>query len=133
MREILSRGKRKDNGEWVEGYYVCCHKHNRHFIISFNFFGSSLWFDVVPETVGQLVSGIPDKNGKKIFEGDVLSDANVKGVVFYSDKFACFMLRWKKFYDAKFRECRFTDFALFEYMDVIGNIHDNPELMEDRT
>lgn len=123
MREILFRGKRKDNGEWVDGSLQC-------------FKGVSIFdrdiknFVVVhPETVGQY-TGLTDKNGKKIFEGDIV---NCKTRNY---KFVSFAVEWYQ------RDCRYTigrgkngelqNYVMssdFEY-EIIGNIHDNPELLE---
>lgn len=131
MREIFFRGKRIDNGEWVVGslsteYYKEC----GCVMVSPN---SDECFRVDPETVGQY-TGLKGKNGKngvKIFEGDVVkyseididgSDLVGLGVISWNQKTACFSIS-NGVYHGDF--CQ----MLIEEIEVIGNIYDNPELL----
>ena len=102
MREILFKGKRVDNGEWVEGYYGIKGKDTdleTHCIIksNLNTNGSDfLYFndiDVIPETVGQY-TGLNDNYNTKIFEGDCLKLENyIIGFVVYDEKEGCFVFQ----------------------------------------
>jgi uncharacterized phage protein (TIGR01671 family) len=128
MREILFRGKRVDNGEWVEGMYVHRTKFygdscDDHFIL----IGGEYVYDhhnaykVYPETVGQY-TGIEDRNGKKIFELDIIS--HVK----YPDEPA--LICWHETGFAIKGLWYSTDISSRKAdIEVVGNIHDNPELI----
>lgn len=128
MREILFRGKRKKGDKrWVEGDLL--HGYSGFGITNRYYAGSS--FEVVPETVGQY-TGLEDKNGKKIFEGDIVkyseididgSDDKYIGVIYYNQSTANYVIQKGK-YMVNFVTSWICD------VEVIGNIHDNPELME---
>ena len=137
MREILFRGKRVDNGEWVEGLLV--------FKNEIRVFTTHKWYDegeegeydttedlrVIPETVGQY-TGLKDRNGKKIFEGDIVE---------FTDKYTRKKGRAEIVFEAfkwKYSGCYYggnpivwlcIDDRSIEF-EIIGNIHDNPELLE---
>ena len=129
--------------EWVYGDLI----HKRHdrdalMIQDENGFGS----DVVPETIGQF-TGLHDKNGKEIYEGDILllpANTKVKAYEkgdFVEDKFIQrFAVVWAKQcqgyglcqpYEAKFEAPDVVGMAAVDRMFVIGNIHDNPELLNE--
>ena len=136
MREILFRGKRVRNGEWVCGGIVQGVVHelwqnaDRAYILVFPEFLSSVnLVEVDPATVGQY-TGLTDKNGKKIFEGDIvkglfLFEMKVQSVVTFRD--GAFGLLWQRGNVTEFSA--FTSICNIEY-EVIGNVHDNPELRE---
>ena len=109
MREILFRAKEEPYEGWVEGYLVGT-KHIGNWVEC---------HPINPETIGQF-TGLTDKNGKKIYEGDILA------------------LRTKRPHIVKFEDGGFvlTGTAIpirhADKFEVIGNIHDNPELLEER-
>lgn len=143
MREILFRGKRKHDGEWVVGYYLektdPLLNSKMHFILfqdSNSGFLTSLfsWNVVDPNTVGQF-TGLTDKNGKKIFDGDVIHELDgsmddiprrVRWDEEYMD-FRCPIVR--KHWAYGNNNCSLW-LMESENIEVIGNIHDNPELLE---
>lgn len=132
MRETLFRGKRKENGEWVYGNYaVTDNNGKRHFI----FQNKAFEFEVVPETVGQY-TGIIDDNEKKIFEGDILNvinpdddDYDYITKVYSECNTLCV--------DVEGQDYDYTSIGFAveiwddecDRVEVIGNIHDNPELL----
>ena len=126
MREILFRGKRKDNGEWVYGNYAVTNNNGkRHFI----FQNKAFEFEVESETIGQY-TGLTDKNGKKIFEGDILREYHPEQDVIIEWSDASFgFRRANKPKDCVYSTIRYMQNAMSR-LKIIGNIYDNPELLE---
>ena len=131
MREILFRGKTPD-GLWVEGYLVCYPTFDSVQIIFDSAFAGSR--EVIPETVGQF-TGLTDKKGKKIFEGDVCRFREWEhgamcwiGKVHYEHQQFVISGNPNKECESPFTlvMSRFIP----KNIEVIGNIHDNPELLK---
>lgn len=126
MREILFRGKRLDNGKWIKGCLVKYAYDSTPYIGYLGAFGDGI-YKVDPSTIGQY-TGLT-ANGKKIFEGDIVRHynrfdddmAHETGLIFYDSK-QCRFKRTSIHGEVYLgKHCRY---------EVIGNIHDNPELLE---
>ena len=143
-REILFRGKRIDNGEWVYGQYTYLLNARtedgepiKHMIVDGTPFGQI----VDPSTVGQY-TGLTDKNGKRIFEGDILQIAKKSdslGTYFFPPVQYPInvVVKWDLcawMWEVQGKEgpyyIHFPDAWCHYECKVIGNIHDNPELLE---
>ena len=132
MREILFRGKRTDTGEWVEGFYA--KSGDKTFILVDNDIavGYVSMKEIIPETVGQY-TGLTDMNGKRIFEGDIHERENHFFVVKYGKYRDCETNEdgygWYFEYTHR-KGCEGFGGTENEYVNIVGNIHDNPELLK---
>lgn len=128
MREILFRGKRVDNGEWIYGDVVQFPTHGIVRIVEQE--PSYKDAEVDSETVGQY-TGLTDKNGKKFFEGDIIK-GNFSNYVIWADETERAFV-YGKSYKGGYKNLM-SDYLLKSSfpngMEVVGNIHDNPELLE---
>lgn len=133
MREILFRGKRQDNNEWIEGCLLRVYE--RVCRATYQPSGYAIqsaeeWIAppfVVAETVGQY-TGLTDKNGKRIFEGDIIIYVGEVCLVKWDDETAKFVLENKNLL-CDFEEVWCNRLKL--QTNVIGNIHDNKELLNE--
>lgn len=148
--EIKFRGKRIDNGEWVYGNFIIHDDILRPLDIKYyyieNYRGDDRW-EVDPKTAGQF-TGLRDKTGKEIYEGDILSfdgfitadnsfgfepngyiyDKDSVHCVIWANKMAAWTLNFDE--DEEWKYMRDTHGLMCdECCEVIGNIHDNPELL----
>ena len=136
MREILFRGKSLDSGEWIEGNYSIMLSGR----VAIQPIGRIVTYEVLPTTVGQF-TGVLDKNDKKIFEGDIIKFINGR---LLDVRFNRETLQWE-----------LTDVGVPDWevnhlhntlplselevetcygemtSEIVGNIHDNPELLKD--
>ena len=140
MREILFRGKRIDNGEWVDGFYVCLNGKEHRIYSGYaetdcGHYYPDCW-TIDPKTVGQF-TGLTDKNGKKIFEGDIIlfEDESPSNYEYHdSTEMRCGEIKFDdgQFYFTNRIVVEMEDLLYYGTIDVevIGNIHDNPELLE---
>lgn len=129
----LWRGRSLRNKEWVTGYYVCLNNKIHHIYIGraeSTIEGLFTIYDEVdPSTLGEC-AGLPDKNGKTIFEGDICTVAmsNISddeyGIVVYDEDEAVFIIDFGTY------TINFCNNVNSSAVEIVGNIHDNPELLK---
>lgn len=117
-REIKFRGKGERSKKWIYGslkaqteHDISCQIWDKEFLLN----------DVQPYTIGQY-TGLKDKNGKEVYEGDIVSSGATTGIVVYDCEQAGFVVQKEKSIELRF-------YSLVG-IEVIGNIHDNPELLK---
>ena len=136
MREIKFRGVRVDNGEWVYGDLWRNPYGKVGFVNIVSFYedtGTTGGLNVFPETVGQY-TGLKDDDGIEIYEGDILECLNEVGEMSEHDSDTGIgTVEWLErygFWNISGIENGLGDINEFGFTKVIGNIHENPELLE---
>ena len=122
IREAIFRGKRMDNGEWIEGSLLgidWCDKPSTYSIAPNT--PVSVFYSVIPETVGQY-TGLTDKNGVKIFEGDIVD--YISSDVIGNPKTGTIIVEDMTDYDTMI----YLNHS--DELQIVGNIHDNPDILK---
>lgn len=142
MRPIKFRGKRLDNGEWVYGHYSDFNCNPDGLAKMKYYIGVPIGgceYEVTPSTIGQY-TGVKDKNGKEIWEGDIFKedDSGIVRSVFWVPGGLAFEDNPVTFgYDHRAPVYPYSSIAemqnaswLSQCCEIIGNIHDNPDLLK---
>lgn len=134
MREILFKAKRKDNGKWFEGYYQKRYDllGNEEYLI-FHADSYTVWeyTEIDPETLCQF-TGLTDKNGKKIWENDILmahlDESYPEDTTYETVEWG--VAGWVT-HEANSADRQHLDEFDLEHFEVVGNIFDNKELLQE--
>ena len=135
MREILFKARRIDNGKWIEGYYQKKYDllGKRHLILYVDNYVRWECVEIVPETLCQF-TGLYDKNGKKIWENDILMAHLDES---YPEDAAYETVEWNVAgwvaHETGRTDREYIDKFDLEHYEVVGNIFDNPELLQEES
>lgn len=139
MREIEFRGKRVDNNEWAYGYLYVDEDTDEAYIVNRIYHVDMgeynvTEFEIISKSVGEY-TGLKDKNGKKIFEGDIFKFDNYEAnkgisVVEWGNNKAGFRLKTLAFLNYNKKITKYKYYSIPKDCEVLGNKFDNPELLE---
>lgn len=134
MREIMFRGKIVDSVEWIHGIAFPHDRGRCSILYQFPMDGAIEGREVDPDTVGQF-TGLYDKDGARIYEGDILQ-ARLDDS--FPDSVTTCVVEWHTdphigwFIRQAGRACKHDPLDKFDgkYWEIVGNIHDNPDMLE---